>query len=71
MDEVENKNHLLGGISSNVNEMQFRKLLRGTFFTERGSLSSRSLTVRFGRVCWLPSLGQNVTVHHWEYNAAR
>lgn len=42
MDEVENKNHLRGGISSNVNEMQFRKLLRGTFFTERGSLSSRS-----------------------------
>lgn len=34
MDGVENKNHLLGGISSNVNEMQFRKLLRGTFFTE-------------------------------------
>lgn len=42
MDEVENKNHLLGASSSNINEMQFRKLLRGTFFNERGSLSSSS-----------------------------
>lgn len=40
MDEAENKNHLLGGISPNVNEMQFEKLLRGAFFTERGSPSS-------------------------------
>lgn len=48
MDEVENKNHLLGGISSNVNEMQFRKLLRGTFFSQPGSLSSPPLTVWSG-----------------------
>lgn len=32
MDEVENKKHLLGERSSNINEMQFRKLLRGTLF---------------------------------------
>lgn len=64
MDEGKNKNHLLGGISSNVNEMQFRKLLRGTFFTERGSLSSRSWQVWFGKMWWPPSVGRNMIVHH-------
>lgn len=66
MDELENKNHLLGGISSNLNEMQFKKLLRGTFFTERDSPSSRADSFCFvGKVSWSPSMGRKVAVHHW------
>lgn len=66
MDEVENKNHLLGECSYNINEMQFRKLLKGILFLMSEAVCHPGDDSLVWKMWWLPSLGRNVTVHQQE-----